>query len=175
MANRATRATDHPVGAVGRATSLHKVMTTVPGHGWIAVRQGKGPLATSPHRWDGRHARVVRVVRRQSEGPWMPGQGGPRSRPPAQGNADNWRPGWRSPPSDRGGQPPVQRQYPPGQQRWNQGSTYQQPPATADMPLPRGCHVCGHLGCHSVFHGPNAVSPQAPAMDCFVCGQRGFT
>jgi len=24
-----------------------------------------------------------------------------------------------------------------------------------------------------MFHGPNAVSPQALAMDCFVCGQRG--
>ena len=67
MANRATRATDHLVGAVGRATSLHEVMTTVPGHGWIAVRQGKGPLATSPHRWDRRHARVVSVVRRHSQ------------------------------------------------------------------------------------------------------------
>jgi len=102
----------------------------------------------------------------------MPGKRGPRSRPPAQGNAGNWRPSWRSPSGDRGGQSPVHEQYPPGQQRRNQG--YQQPPATADMPSPRGCHVCGYLGCHSMFHGPNAVPPQAPpAMECFVCGQRG--
>jgi len=50
MSDLATRAMVHPVRAVGRATSLHEVTTTVPGHGWIAVRKGKGPLATSPHR-----------------------------------------------------------------------------------------------------------------------------
>jgi len=46
---------------------------------------------------------------------WSPGLGGPRLRPSAQGNTGNWRPGWRSPSGDRGGQPPVQRQYPPEQ------------------------------------------------------------
>jgi len=117
-----------------------------------------------------------RVPPPPSGGQWMPGQGGPRSRPPAQGYAGDWRPGWRSPSADRGGQPSAQQQYPPEQQRWSQGSTYQQPPATADMPLPRcrGCHVCGQLGCHSDFHRHNAVPPQAPpATRCFVCGQRG--
>ena len=66
MAEKATRATDHPAGAVGRATGLHKVTATVPGHGWIAVRQGKGFLAFSPDWRDGRHPRMVRVVRRHS-------------------------------------------------------------------------------------------------------------
>ena len=66
MAEKATRARDHPVGAVGRVTSLHKVTMTVPGHRWIAVRQGRGPLAFSPHRRDGRHVRVVCVIRRHS-------------------------------------------------------------------------------------------------------------
>ena len=35
------------------------------GHGWIAARQRKGPLITSPHRRDGRNARLVRVFRRR--------------------------------------------------------------------------------------------------------------
>ena len=37
---------------------------------------------------------------------------------------------------------------PLGQRRWSQGSTDQQPPATANTPLPRrrGCYVCGHPG-----------------------------
>jgi len=115
-----------------------------------------------------------RVPPPPSGGQWMPGQEGSRFRPPAQGNSGNWRPGWRLPSGDRGSQPPIQQQYPPGQQRWNQGSTYQQPLATADTPPPRGCHVCGQWGCHSDFHGPDAVSPQAPpATRCFVCSQRG--
>ena len=64
MSVQAARITDHPVGAVGRATSPLKVTTTVPGRGWIAARQRKGPLVLSPHRRDGRHARLVRVFRR---------------------------------------------------------------------------------------------------------------
>jgi len=148
---------NHGYGSSGR--SRRPGNQSPQGHRWIVVRQGKGPLATSPHRLDGYHVRVVRVVHRQSGGPWMPGQGGPRSRLPAQGNAGNWRPGWPSPSGDRGGQSPVQQQYSPGQRRWSQNAAYQQPPATADMPPPRGCHVYGHLGCHTMFHGPNAVSP----------------
>jgi len=66
MTEQATGATDHPRGAVGRATSLRKVTTTVPSRGWINVRQGKGPLASSPHRRDGRHVRVARVFHRHS-------------------------------------------------------------------------------------------------------------
>jgi len=151
--------------------------TPVPGRGWIVVRQDKGPLASSPHRRD-----VLlrqggpRVPPPQSGGQWMPGRGGPRFRPPAQGNAGNWRPGSRSSSSDQSGQPPAQQQYPPGQRRWSQGSTNQQPPATANTPPPRrrGCYVCGQPGCHSDFHGPGAVSPQAPpATRSFVCSQRG--
>ena len=52
----------------------------------------------------------------------------------------------------------------------------QQPSAGINFPPPRhiGCHVCGQPGCHSYFHGPNAVSPQAPpGLRCFVCGQWG--
>ena len=64
MSVQAARITDHPVGAVGRATSPLKVTTTVPSRGWIAARQRKGPLVLSPHRRDGRHARLVRVFRR---------------------------------------------------------------------------------------------------------------
>jgi len=106
----------------------------------------------------------------------MPGQGGPRFRPPAQSNADDWRPGWRFSSGDRSGQPPAQQQHSPGQRRWSQGSTDQQPPVTANVPplRPRGCHVCGRPGCHSAFHGPGAVSPQAQTViGCFVCGQLG--
>ena len=50
------------------------------------------------------------------------------------------------------------------------------PGARVNTPPPRrrGCYVCGQPGCYSDFHGPRAVSPQAPpAMGCFVCGQRG--
>jgi len=101
-----------------------------PSSGW-SPRQG-GPRASSP------------------QSGWSPGQAGPRFRPPAQGNAGNWRPGWRSPCGDRGGQPPVQPQYPPEQRRWSQGSTDQPPPAAAAVPPFRpGCRTCGKQGCHS--------------------------
>ena len=79
------------------------------------------------------------------------------------------RPGWRSPSDDRRGQPP-------GQRRWSQDSTDQQPPVIVNAPPPRRrrCHVCGQLGCYTVFHGPDAVSPQVPpAARCFVWNQRG--
>ena len=112
----------------------------------------------------------------QLGGSWTQGQGGPRLRPPAPGNTSNWRPGRRLSSGDRGGQQPIQQQYSSGQRRWSQGSADQQPPAIVNTPPPRrrGCYVCGQPGCHSDFHGPGAVSPQAlPVMGCFVCGQRG--
>ena len=128
------------------------------GSGWMQ-RQG-GPRFPPPH----------------PGGSWTTGQGGPRFRPPASGNTGNWRPGWRSSSGDRSGQQPAQQQYSSGQRRWSQGSANQQPPATVNTPplRRRGCYVCGQPGCHSDFHGPGAVSLQAPpAMGCFVCGQRG--
>jgi len=54
-------------GSSGRSRwrdSLRKA--TAAGRGQIVVRQGRKPLAPSPHRRDGRHARVVRVVRRHN-------------------------------------------------------------------------------------------------------------
>ena len=153
---------DHQLGVVGRESSPHKETPTAPCHGWIVVRQDKRPLAFSP---------LVGMVATPawttdppppSGGQWMSGQGGPRFRPPAQGNAGNWRPGWRSSSGDRGGPSPAKQQYPPGQ-RWGHDSTDQQPPVTANTPPPRrrGCYVCGHPGCHSDFRGPGAVSPGA--------------
>jgi len=110
-----------------------------------------------------------RVSPPPSGGQWTPGQGGSRFRTPAPGNAGNWSPGWRSPSDDRRGKPP-------GQRRWSQDSTDQQPPVIVNAPPPRlrRCHVCGQLGCYTVFHGPDAVSPQVPpAARCFVWNQRG--
>jgi len=66
MTEQATGATNHLRGAVGRATSLRRAITTIPGRGRIDVRQDKGTLASSPHRRDGRHARVAREFRRHS-------------------------------------------------------------------------------------------------------------
>jgi len=85
----------------------------------------------------------------QSGGQWMPGQGGLRSRPPAQGNAGNLRPGWRSPSGDRGGQPSVQQQYPPGQRRWNQCRTSKggSRRVSDSGRLPRSEFACGSCRC----------------------------
>jgi len=63
---QAIGATSRVLGAVGATTSHRKATAAVPGHGWIAVRQGRSPLAFAPHRRDGHHARVVLVVRRHN-------------------------------------------------------------------------------------------------------------
>ena len=160
--SRVTRGMVRQAVAAGRETSRHRRETTMaPSHGVInASRQDKGPLDLSPRRRDlnGCHARAAHAFRRQSGGQCMPGQGGLRFRPPAQGS---WRPGWRSSSGDRGDQPPVQQQqYPSGQRRWSQGSADQPPPGTVNTPplRRRRCYVCGQPGCHSDFHREGAVS-----------------
>ena len=60
-------ATDHPVGTVGETADCHRVTTMVPGHRWIVIRPGRKPSAPSPHRRDGRHARMVLVLRSHSQ------------------------------------------------------------------------------------------------------------
>jgi len=80
-----------------------------------------------------------------SERQWAAGQGAPRLRPPAPPNTGNWRPGWRSPTGDGDRPSPAQPQNAPPPRRWLQNF---------------GCHVCGKFGCHSLFHEPDAVSPQ---------------
>jgi len=72
------------------------------------------PRSPSP-RWSPRQG-GPRAPSPQTGNQCASGQGGSRFRPPAQGNAGNFSPGWRSSSGDRSGQPP-------GQQRWSRGST----------------------------------------------------
>ena len=67
MPEQAIGATSRLQGVVGRTTGLHRVTTAVPGRGRIVVRQGRKLLVLGPHRRDGRHVRVVRVLRRHGQ------------------------------------------------------------------------------------------------------------
>ena len=190
MSEQAIGATSRLLGAVGAATSLRKVTAAVPGHGQIIDRQDKGPLVLSPHRRDGRHVRVVRVLLRhnrdgrQGKGAHvfvprpraMQATGGPVGDHPVAIEVVNRRFSHNTRRSSDAGarvRPISHRRLLLLCRRFapdvvpvaSKGATLTHRP---------GCHVCGQLGCHTVFHGPAAVSPQAPpAARCFVCGQRG--
>ena len=168
-----------PPAVGGRAASHHVRETTMtPAMGRSLAAKAGDPQSSSPvvgiwlvvsPKWATISAATA----------WEPvdarAMGSPRFRPPTPGYTDNWRPGWRSSSGDRGEQPPAQQQAPPGQRRWSQGSSDPLPSGTANTSpsRSRGCHVCGHPGCHSDFHREDAVSPQAPpATGCLVCGQR---
>jgi len=162
MPDQVTRLTARLPVAVGRAASLHRATTMVPGHGVTVASKGKLPHGHRPRDPAACNARVVRDSRRHSEeGHGRKGKEVRASVPQPRGNTGNWRPGWRSSSGDRGGQQPAQQQYSSGQRRWSQGSADQQPAATVNIPPPRrrGCYVCGQPGCHADFHGPEAVSP----------------
>ena len=89
MPEQAIGATSRLQGIVGRTTGHHRVTTAVPGRGQIVVRQGRKPRVLDPHRRDGRHARVVNVLRRHGqEVSGRQGKGATFSSP-AQGNAGN--------------------------------------------------------------------------------------
>jgi len=67
MPEQAIGATSRLQGVVGRTTGLHMVTTAVPGHGQIALPQGRKPLVLGLRRRDGRHARVVSALRRHGQ------------------------------------------------------------------------------------------------------------
>ena len=145
-----TKVTQHQEEVVGNETSLRKVMVISNGHGQVSVRKDKDPLHLDP-----RHpVKVALDLCRHRRRQCAAGQGAPRLRPPAPPNTGNWRPGWRSPTGDGSRLPPAQPQSSPAPRRWVQNF---------------GCHVCRQFGCHSHFHGPDAVSLQAPpGLRCFV-------
>ena len=64
---QAIGATSRLQGVVGRTTGPHRLTTAVPGRGRIVVRQGRKLLVLGPHRRDGRHVRVVSVLRRHGQ------------------------------------------------------------------------------------------------------------
>ena len=65
MSDRSTRATDHPEGAVGRATSKSPQGNDSGSRPWMDRRHpAQGTLVFSPRRRHGRNARLVRVFRR---------------------------------------------------------------------------------------------------------------
>ena len=124
---------------------------------WVGPRsQGQRPPSPRP---SSPNQGGPRPVPPRSERRWAAGRGAPPLRPPAPPNPGNWRPDWRSPTGGGNRLPPAQPQSAPAPRRWLRNN---------------GCYVCGQPGCHSDFHGPDAVSPQAPpGLQCFVCGRWG--
>ena len=151
-----TRVTLHQEGGIGKATRPRRGTAIPNGHGQVHVHKDRDLLLPDP-----RHPIKVApdLCRHRPSGCGGTGRGAPPLRPPAPPNTGNWRPEWRSPTGGGNRMPPAQPQSAPAPRRWLRNN---------------GCYVCGQPGCHSDFHGPDAVSPQAPpGLQCFVCGRWG--
>ena len=75
MPEQAIGATSRLQGVVGRTTGPHRVTTVVPGRGRIVVRHCRKLLVLGLRRRDGRHARVVSVLRRYGQVSGLQGKG----------------------------------------------------------------------------------------------------